>query len=91
MNGIVGTTEKVTSDITGDRSRNIPTSSLNHYATPSPYKMTILHLPQEDSGIGGLVVSMLPSGTLDRGFEPGRSRRIFRTKKSTACLPSEGK
>jgi hypothetical protein len=24
------------------------------------------------SGFGGLVVSMLPSGTQDRGFEPGR-------------------
>jgi hypothetical protein len=29
------------------------------------------------SGLGGLAVSMLPSGTQDRGFEPGRSRRIF--------------
>ena len=27
---------------------------------------------------GGLVVSMLASGTQDRGFDPGRSRRIFR-------------
>ena len=32
------------------------------------------------SGFGGLVVSMLASGTKDRGFEPGRSRRIFRAK-----------
>jgi hypothetical protein len=29
------------------------------------------------SGFGGPAVSMLPSGTQDRGFEPGRSRRIF--------------
>jgi hypothetical protein len=43
------------------------------------------------SGIGGLAVSMLASGTQDRGFAPGRSRRIFRAKKSSACLPSEGK
>jgi hypothetical protein len=43
------------------------------------------------SGSGGLAVSMLTSGTQDRGFKPGRSRRIFRAKKSTACLPSEGK
>ena len=44
-------------------------------------------------GFGGLVVSMLASGTQDRGFDPGRSRRIFRAKKSTACLPwgGEGK
>ena len=26
----------------------------------------------------------------DRGFDPGRSRRIFRAKKSTACLPWVG-
>jgi hypothetical protein len=40
---------------------------------------------------GGLVVSMLASGTQDRGFAPGRSRRIFRAKKSSACFPSKGK
>jgi hypothetical protein len=33
---------------------------------------------------------MLASGTQDREFEPGRSRWIFRAKKSTACFPSEG-
>jgi hypothetical protein len=43
------------------------------------------------SGLGGLVVSILASGTQDRGFKPGRNRRIFRAKKSSACLPSEGK
>ena len=42
------------------------------------------------SGFGGLVVSMLASGTQDRGFDRGRSRRIFRAKKSTACLPWGG-
>jgi hypothetical protein len=30
------------------------------------------------SGFGGLVVSMLASGTQVRGLKPGRSRRIFR-------------
>jgi hypothetical protein len=40
---------------------------------------------------GDLVVSMLASGTQDRGFATGRSRRIFRAKKSSACVPSEGK
>jgi hypothetical protein len=40
------------------------------------------------SGLGGLVVSMLASGTQVRGFKSGRSRRIFRAKKSSACLPS---
>ena len=44
----------------------------------------------EKDGFGGLVVCMLASGTQDRGFDPGRSRRIFRAKKSTACLPWGG-
>jgi hypothetical protein len=33
------------------------------------------------SGFGGLVLSMLASGTQDRGFKPGRSLRIFRATK----------
>jgi hypothetical protein len=45
----------------------------------------------QNGGLGGLAVSMLASGTQDRGFAPGRSRRIFRAKKSSACLPSEAK
>jgi hypothetical protein len=40
-----------------------------------------------DSGFSGLGVSMLASGTHTGGFEP----RFFRAKKSSACLPSEGK
>jgi hypothetical protein len=43
------------------------------------------------SGFGGLVVSALASGTHVRGFKPGRSRRIFRAKKSSARFPLEGK
>jgi hypothetical protein len=31
------------------------------------------------------------SGTQDRGFAPGRSRRIFSGEKISVCLPSEGK
>jgi hypothetical protein len=43
-------------------------------------------------GFGGLVVSMLASGSRDHGFDPDRSRWIFSdVKKSSACLPSEGK
>jgi hypothetical protein len=34
--------------------------------------------------------AQLASGTRVRGFKPGRIRRIFRAKKSLACLPSEG-
>ena len=41
------------------------------------------------SGFGGLEVSVLAFGTRDRGFNPGRSSRIFRTKNSSARLPSE--
>jgi hypothetical protein len=44
------------------------------------------------NGFGGLVVSMLASGSRVRGFDPDRSRSIFSdVKKSSACLPSEGK
>ena len=43
------------------------------------------------SGFSGLEVSVLAFGTRVRGFKPGRSRRIFRAKKSSARLPSEGK
>jgi len=46
------------------------------------------HVP---GGFGGLQVSVLASGTRVRGFKPGRSRRIFRAKKSSARLSSEGK
>ena len=35
--------------------------------------------------------SVLAFSTQVRGFKPGRSRRIFRVKKSSARLPSEGK
>jgi hypothetical protein len=41
------------------------------------------------SGFGGLVVSMLASGTQDRGSEPGRSRWTFQGKKIHS-LPSFG-
>jgi hypothetical protein len=34
-----------------------------------------------DSGFGGLVVSILASGTQDRKFEPGQSHRISWAKK----------
>jgi len=38
-----------------------------------------------------VVISVLASGTQDRGFKPGQSRQIFWAKKSLARLPSEGK
>ena len=46
----------------------------------------------KEDGFGGLVVSILATGTRVRGFKPGRSRWIFRASgKSSVCLPSEGK
>jgi hypothetical protein len=53
--------------------------------------MITVQLLYEVSGFGGLVVSMLAYGTQDRGFAPGRSRRIFRAKNSSALISSEGK
>jgi hypothetical protein len=47
-------------------------------------------LIRQARGFGGLVVSMLASGTQDREFKPGRSCWIFRVKKSTAYLPQRG-
>ena len=41
-------------------------------------------------GFGGLGVACWPLVQVRR-FKPGRSRRIFREKKSSALLPSEGK
>jgi hypothetical protein len=38
------------------------------------------------SGFGGLVISMLASGTQDRGFKPGRSRPIFSGVKILSML-----
>jgi hypothetical protein len=57
----------------------------------SEHRVEYQDVRAEDSGFGGLVASMLASGTQVRGLKPGRSRRIFRAKKSSACLPSEGK
>jgi hypothetical protein len=42
------------------------------------------------SDFGGLVVSMLASGTQDRGFAPGRSSRIFSGEK-IFTMPSFGR
>ena len=44
---------------------------------------------EQQGGFSGLVVSMLASGTQDRGFDPGRSRRIFWAKKIHS-MPSLG-
>jgi len=49
------------------------------------------HIDATIDGFGGLVVSMLASGTRVRGFKPGWSHWIFGSENSSACLPSEGK
>jgi hypothetical protein len=46
-------------------------------------------LIQTMSGFGGLMVSMLASGTQDRGLETGRNLRIFRAK-NIHNMPSFG-
>jgi hypothetical protein len=51
----------------------------------------VSELGSNNSGFGGLVVSMLASGIQVHGFKPGQSHRNFRVKLSSACLPSEGK
>jgi hypothetical protein len=91
------------SDNTDSLSCTKGTATHRHTLAPKLKARAILGLPNvpagttgllstiKDRGFGRLVVSMLASGTQDRGFEPGRNRRIFRSKKSSACLPSEGK
>jgi hypothetical protein len=39
------------------------------------------------SGFGGLVVSMLASGTQDRGFKPDRKKNAFLRRGSKAVCP----
>jgi hypothetical protein len=52
----------------------------------------VVTVPYAADGFGGLVVSILATGTRVRGFKPGRSLWIFRySEKSSVCLPSEGK
>jgi hypothetical protein len=52
--------------------------------------LTYVELTKDFSGFGGLVFSMLASGTQDRGFKPDRSRRIFSGVKNPQRA-SEGK
>jgi hypothetical protein len=51
------------------------------YSGPLTYEL--------NSGFSGLGVSMLPSGTQDRGSLPTEAVGFFRMEKSTACLPSQ--
>ena len=48
------------------------------------------HAPLSISGFGGLVVSMLASGTQDHGFKPGQSRRIFGRKNPQCTFLQRG-
>jgi hypothetical protein len=43
---------------------------------------TLYVTPFYHSGFGGLVVSIMASGTQDHGFEPGQSRQIFQGRQS---------
>jgi len=79
MNSIGGTAEVDQCHDFRSELTNLMTQAVQYWQCPA--------LP----GFGGLVVSVLASGTQDRGFKPGRIRRIFRAKKSLARIPSEGK
>jgi hypothetical protein len=48
--------------------------SVWHYAIKAPV-FNLQSVASKACGFGGLVVSMLPSGTQVRGFKPDRSRR----------------
>ena len=69
------------------RCKRIHTEEYNHQAILMPpyvsYQKWVLHMTGltylRGDGFGGLVVSMLASGTQVCGFKPGRSRWIFRT------------
>ena len=58
----------------------------------APNLTDLFRVPVSLDGFGGLVVSILTTGTRLHGFKPGRNRWIFRASgKSSVCLPSEGK
>ena len=84
-------------DKTGDRmtrwfQNNVRVSMHDKTEDGWGYKNYTFYLKQIMDGFGGLVVSILASGTRVRGFKPGRSRWIFRgSGKSSVWLPSEGK
>jgi hypothetical protein len=50
----------------------------------------VITLPLAEDGFGGLVVTMLASGSRVRGFEPDRSRWIFFQCEKILCMPSFG-
>jgi hypothetical protein len=57
---------------------------------PGEQKLLVQRFSTVGRGFGGLAVSMLASGTQDRGFEPGRSRRIFRHVKNPVIYVEVG-
>jgi hypothetical protein len=83
----------LTSDM--KRNRNVGRANFGNGTTKSETLLSLARIQPLltfiGSGFGSLVVSMLASGTQDRGFAPGRSCRIFRAKNSSGYLPSEGK
>jgi hypothetical protein len=58
------------------------------YALTTPDITKPKYTPSD--GFGGLVVSMLASGSRVRGFEPDRSRWIFSDVKKILSMPSFG-
>jgi hypothetical protein len=71
---------------------NLVPDEVNHTylaLTKSVIKHTSRSLTILTESFGGLVVSVLASGTQDRGFKPGRSRWIF-TDVKILSMPSSG-
>jgi hypothetical protein len=64
-----------------------PYHGSNSTLLPITWQCIFYTVSEDLSGFGGLVVSMLASGTWVCGF----AVRFFWVKKSSACLPSEGK
>jgi hypothetical protein len=55
------------------------------------HKILTIYVNICNIALGGVVVSVLATGPMVRGFKPGRERWILRVIKSVARLPSEGK
>jgi hypothetical protein len=75
----------------GDGFENGSISDCTGRLTPKEQEISFVHqaLFPKCSGFGGLVVSVLASGTQDHGFQPSQSRRIFRGEKIHS-MPSFG-
>jgi hypothetical protein len=78
---------KDSTDVSSDEVKNLVDSLTN----PNPEKRILIeeaNVKVEAVGNDSYKENIIFTHYVNK---PGRSRRIFRAKKSTACLPSEGK